>query len=90
MNLRNKLVWFHLSGDGREALRGLIPDKPSFEALVIREDEVGAWVMLGVGPPSSEAPSVPVTLIKWDYVASVTYEHLIGGAGLGVDESRLV
>jgi hypothetical protein len=89
MNLRNKLVWFHLSGDGREALRGLIPDTPSFEALVIRDDEVGAWVMLGAAPPS-DAPSVPVTLIKWDYVASVTYEHLIGGTDFEVDESLSV
>ncbi len=90
MNLRNKVVWFHLSGNGREALRGLVPDKPSFEAMVMREDEIGAWVMLGASPPPLETPSVPVTLIKWDYIATVTYEHLIGGAGSGVDESLLV
>ena len=89
MRLSNKLVWFHISTGGREALQGLIPDKASFEALVMRADEVGAWIMLGAGSSLVDAPSVPVTLIKWDYIASVTYEHLIGGTDLGVDESLL-
>jgi hypothetical protein len=90
MNLRNKYAWFHLSDNGREVLRGLIPDRAPFEALVMDEDEVGAWIMVGAGSPPPEAPSVPVTLIKWDYIKSVTYEHLIGGGDLGVDESTLV
>lgn len=90
MNLRNKLVWFHLSHQGRAALHGLVPDRDSFEALVMREDEVGAWVMLGTGASQPDTPSVPVTLIKWDYIACVTYERLIGGNDLGVDETLLV
>lgn len=90
MNLRNKYVWFHLSDNGREVLRGLIPDGAPFEALVMREDEVGAWIMVGAGSPPPHTPSVPVTLIKWDYIKSVTFEHLIGGESSEVDETLLV
>jgi hypothetical protein len=49
----------------------------------MREDEVGAWIMAGAGFPPAGVPSVPVTLIKWEYVKSVNYEHLIGGADSG-------
>ncbi len=90
MNLSNKLIWFHLSDRGREALHGLVPEGASFEALVIREDEVGAWVMLGAPTSPPDAPFVPVTLVKWDYIACVTYEHLIGGTDQGADESLVV
>jgi hypothetical protein len=90
MNLRNKYVQFYLSDTGKKVLRGLIPDQAPFEAFVMHEDEVGAWITVGAGSPPPDAPSVPVTLIKWDYIKSVTYEHLIGGADLGVDESLLV
>ena len=90
MNLRNKYVRFYLSDTVKEVLRGLIPDQAPFEALVMHQDEVGAWIMVGAGSPPPDAPSVPVTLLKWDYIKSVTNEHLIGGADLGVDESLLV
>jgi hypothetical protein len=90
MNLTDKYVRFHLSQSGREVLRGLIPDEAPFEALVMHEDEVGAWIMVGPGSSPPDTPSVPVTLIKWDYIESVTYEHLIGGTSSGVDEGLLV
>ena len=56
MNLKNKYAWFHLSDVGREVLRGLVPSSAPFEALVMREDEVGTWIMAGASAPPSGAP----------------------------------
>lgn len=90
MSLANKSARFHLSDVGKEALHGLVPEGDPFEAFVMREDEVGAWIMAGASLPPRGVPSVPVTLIKWEYVKSVTYEHLIGDADSEVGESLLV
>ena len=38
----------------------------------------------------SGVPSVPVTLIKWEYVKSVNYDHLIDGADSGTIEIELI
>jgi hypothetical protein len=90
LNLTNKYAWFHLSDIGRQVLRGLVPNGVPFEALVMREDEVGTWIMAGASAPPAGTPSVPITLIKWDYIACITYEHPIAGADSGVDEILLV
>jgi hypothetical protein len=90
MSLANKSALFHLSEAGKDLLRGLVPDGDPFEAFVMREDEIGAWIMAGPGSPPMGVPSVPVTLIKWEYVKSVNYEHLIGGTDSGTDEILLI
>lgn len=90
MSLANKSALFHLSDVGKEALHGLVPGGDPFEAFVMRQDEVGAWIMAGAGSPPRGVPSVPVTLIKWEYVKSVKYDHLISDAGSEVGESLLV
>jgi len=85
MSLANKSARFHLSEEGKEALRGLVPEGDPFEAMVMREDGVGAWILAGATSPPMGAPSVPVTLIKWEYVRSVNYDHLIGGPSSEVE-----
>jgi len=90
MSLANKSALFHLSDAGKEILRGLVPEGDPFEAFVMREDRVGAWIMAGVGLPPAGVPSVPVTLIKWEYLKSVNYDHLIDSADSGTIEIQLI
>ncbi len=77
MNLRDHVAVFHLSAEGQQSLVGLVPEGPSFEALVLEADETGAWIVMGRGVGRKDAPTVPVTLLKWDYIASVAFERKI-------------
>jgi hypothetical protein len=90
VSLANKSARFHLSEEGKRVLHGLVPDGDPFEAFVMREDRVGAWIMAGASAPPAGVPSVPVTLIKWDYVESVNYDHLVEGSDSGAIEIQLI
>lgn len=74
MDLTDNLVTFHLSSEGRQALRGLVPTAPSFEAFVVDMDNVGPWVLLGPRTAASEQPAAPVMLLKWDYISAVALQ----------------
>lgn len=89
MSLTNKSARFHLSEAGKQALRGLVPEGDPFEAMVMREDGIGAWIVAGVTSPPVGAPSVPVTLVKWEYLRSVNYDHVIGGASSEIEVDLL-
>ena len=65
---------FHLSPEGERALELWIGKRSSFPAFMRSYDTVGAWIL----PPGSlgerEVSAEPVMLLKWDYVATVTFE----------------
>ena len=67
-------VLFHLSAEGKRALKGLIPKKGSFVAFVVQMDPVGAWVDFGMKHEAAGGEGVPVMLLKWDYVAVAEFE----------------
>ncbi len=74
MDLSSKPVLFHLSSEGRKALKGLVPPKGSFPALVLGLDEVGAWILVGGKNNVGANEKVPVMLLKWDYIATAAFE----------------
>jgi hypothetical protein len=80
MELKDKVVHFHLSQVGTDALAALIGQR-SFEAFVLDTDTVGAWVMWGASTGGPREPAVPVLLVKWDYIASVGLDVRIGDEG---------
>jgi hypothetical protein len=85
MDLRHKLVWLRLSEEGGRALAGLVPEKPSFEAHVLDNDDVGVWVVLGPTAGGEYQPTVPVMLVKWDYISSINFDRPIGSEPGGTD-----
>lgn len=75
MEIRGQFIRFFLSPQGSRALKGLVPAKRSFESLVLEEDSLG----LLVWPPGKKArlaaQTVPVMLLRWDYVAAMTFAY---------------
>lgn len=74
MDIAGQRALFHLSPSGRQALRNLIPKRTSFPALVVGADQVGAWVILGQVWKNNSRESVPMVLVKWDYIATALIE----------------
>ncbi len=74
MDISSKPVLFRLSSEGRQALKGLVPGKGSFQALVLETDRVGAWVVMHSKVQRQLNQSFPVMLLKWDYVATAAFE----------------
>jgi hypothetical protein len=85
MNLRDKLVWLRLSEEGRRALAGLVPEKPILELYVLDNDDVGVWSVLGPTAGGEYQPAVPVMLLKWDYISSISFDRPIGSEAGGTD-----
>lgn len=77
MDISGKPVLFHLSAQGHQALKGLIPRRASFQALVLGVDTIGAWILIGAKKREQVDQTVPVMLLKWDYVATVAFEFKV-------------
>lgn len=75
MNIGQQPVQFHLSPDGRRALRGLVPNSGSFEALVVGQEDLGLLVWRPLKRSKWLPQRVPVMLLRWDYIATMTF-HL--------------
>jgi len=65
---------FFLSPLGQQALAPWIGERTSFPVLMVSSDAVGAWISLAPISPDRQAATEPVMLVKWDYVATVTFE----------------
>ena len=63
---------FYLSLQGEQALAGWFGGRSSFSALMVDSDAVGAWIL--VTEIQNEGKAEPVMLLKWDYVATMTFE----------------
>ena len=87
MDIADRLVVLHLSSQGRRALKGLVPRRASFEAFVVDTDSTGAWVLLGPGSSKPASPTVPVMLLKWDYISAIALEVRLGSESGGVSSS---
>ncbi len=83
MDITDQVAVFHLSAQGRRTLKGLVPTGASFEAFVLDMDDRGAWLMIGRKPSEGRGATVPVTLLKWEYVSAVAIELKLGTADSG-------
>lgn len=66
---------FFLSPEGERALSLWVGKRSSFPALMVSSDAVGAWITLPSGPSESPDSVEPVMLLKWDYVATMTFDY---------------
>ena len=80
MNLLDRTLRFHLSTEGRKALRGLVPATGSFQARVVSQEELGLLVNRRSTKVKRLSESVPVMLLRWDNIATMTFDYQPGGA----------
>lgn len=74
MDISGKPLLFHLTASGQNAIGRMLPERGSFQGLVLGTDEIGAWVLFpGTGPIPPGEP-VPMMLVKWEYVSTVVFE----------------
>jgi len=92
IDLSGRTVRFYLSPEGRRALRGLLPARGSFQALVLSTEEMGPLVWLSAKRPAKAGEfGVPLTLVRWDYIASLTFDWEPGaksGATIGFTRTQ--
>jgi len=74
MMLAGKPVVFHLSPEGREALKDVFPANGSFTAHVVEEDEWGVWVLMPEQAGDDSEQPTPVTLLKWHYFSTAVID----------------
>ena len=70
MNLIGSTVSFHLLPQGREALKGIVPESEFLEGFVVDENHLGVWLSLPEFRPATEA-----VLLKWEYFSTATLEY---------------
>lgn len=76
MDLSSRTVRFYLSAEGKRALRGLVPTRGSFQALVLSMGDLGPLVWFSAGKPNqSVGHGVPLMLVRWDYIATLTFDY---------------
>jgi len=59
-----------LLAQGREALKGILPEKEFLEGFVVSENHLGVWLSLPEFRPATEA-----ILLKWDHFSTATLEY---------------
>ena len=82
MRLAGEFVVFHLSTEGLEALKGLVPESGSVPAFVFDEHELGVWIWMSAEkarPQTNEDSAaqelVPVILLKREYFSTATLDR---------------
>jgi len=75
IDISGQWVRFHLSHEGRQALKGLVPAKGSFQALVVETENLGPLVWNPAKRSKRADRRVPVMLLKWDYIASLAFDY---------------
>lgn len=73
MTLAGNIVTFRLSPEGQAALSEEFPGGERFEAMVVREDELGVWVPADLEDRLNAAPP-HVLLLKWHYFSTAVVE----------------
>jgi len=76
MNLTGITVSFHLLPQGREALKGIVPENEFLEGFVVDENHLGVWLSLPEFMPATEA-----VLLKWEHFSTATLEYEPGAPG---------
>jgi len=70
MNLAGRLVRFRLLPAGREALHDLTKGAEDLEAVVLDENQLGAWISV----PELES-ATEVVLLKWEHFSTAFLEY---------------
>ena len=70
MNLTGSTVSFHLLPQGREALKGIVPENEFLEGFVVDENHLGVWLLLPEFMPATEA-----VLLKWEHFSTATLDY---------------
>jgi len=70
MKLSGSTVRFRLLAQGREALKGIVPEKEFLEGFVVSENHLGVWLSLPEFRPATEA-----ILLKWEHFSTATLEY---------------
>ncbi len=71
-----RVVEFYLTAEGRKVLRGIVPSRGPFQALVIATDELGPVVLSRArGPREETVEAIPAMLMRWDYIVSMTFPY---------------
>jgi hypothetical protein len=64
----------YLSPAGQQTLGIWVGNRSSFSAVMSFYDAVGAWIYSPWHTGELEEFNEPITLLKWDYVATMTFE----------------
>lgn len=75
MDISGQIVQFYLSAEGRRALKGIIPAKTPFEALVLSTGELGPVVWADFQGRKKGPRKLRAMLFRWDYVASMVFDY---------------
>ena len=76
MDLSGVVVRFYLSGQGRRALKGLVPARGSFQAPVLATSELGPFVWRSAAGDKRDTKELgPVMLLRWDYIATISFDY---------------
>lgn len=80
IDLSGQVVRFYLSGEGRRALKGLVPARGSFQAPVLTTSDLGPLIWRSTDKPRKQiGKAVPVMLIRWDHIATMSFDLEIAG-----------
>ena len=79
-HLDGQLVQLQLLPVGRRALSGLVPANGRFAALIVEEGTLGPLVWRPKKGAKRPAWPLPVMLVRWDYIATVTFDYEPEGA----------
>jgi hypothetical protein len=74
MALEGTPVVFHFSSQGQAALGSWFGNRSSFPAFMVGTDTIGASILAPDVKKPSGGEAKPIMLLKWEYVATVTYE----------------
>jgi hypothetical protein len=74
MDIAGKPVLFHLTTSGQRSIGRLLAGKSSFQSFVVGTDGVGAWVLFPGTKGAISGDSLPVMLLKWEYISAVVFE----------------
>jgi hypothetical protein len=76
MNIEGQIVRFHLSPQGKTALKGLVSASGSFQALVIESAEFGPLLVRRLSQQREQTGGAfPVMLLRWDYIATMAWDY---------------
>ena len=81
MDLRQKIVLFHLNWRGRRELRNIefFADRQIVEAQVLDQDDVGVWIQPIAGDSDQGSDFAASELLKWEYIATATVHAPVDG-----------
>ena len=55
-------------------MKGFAPSAETFQALVVDEDSLGAWVWIPSGKAKTSEP-LRLTLLKWEHFSTARFDY---------------